>query len=70
MYWAHVIHSQLRKKKCNENKGKVIRILVKPKEEKSINHRCGKCGQNPYFCQCDLIINSLKDKFNFEKSDY
>ena len=69
MYWATVVYSQIKKNEA-EDKGKVIRILVKPKEEKTINHRCGKCGQNPYFCQCALITNSLKEQFNFEKSDY
>ena len=78
MYWATVVYSQLKKREALEMaeddqdaqdaqdaQDKITRL-----KDQSINHRCEKCGQNPYFCQCALITDSLKDKFNFEKSDY
>jgi hypothetical protein len=67
MYWAHILQSQL--KKNNEKKDNKSPENKSP--DKSKDNNCGKCGQNPYFCQCSLIITPfLKDKFDFEKSIY
>ena len=68
MYWAYVVRSQL--KNHNENND-MKSPDNKSKEVKSKDNNCGNCGQNPYFCQCPSVItHSLKDNFNFEKSNY
>jgi hypothetical protein len=47
----------------------VTEVLVKAekdeKDEKElVMNNCCKCGQSPYFCQCNEIIKLMYSKFN------
>ena len=35
-----------------------------------IKRNCCKCGQDPYFCQCNEIIKLMYRNFNPEKNSY
>lgn len=35
-----------------------------------ISKTCGRCGQEPYFCQCSNIMKLVCHNFNPEKDNY
>jgi len=57
--------------------GEKTEVLVKAvevnevKDEKElVMNNCCKCGQDPYFCQCNEIIKLMYSKFSPEKDTY
>ena len=40
------------------------------KELHYMKRNCCKCGQDPYFCQCNEIIKLMYRNFNPEKNSY
>jgi hypothetical protein len=40
------------------------------REQSFIKRNCCKCGQYPYFCQCNEIIKLMYRNFNPEQNSY
>jgi hypothetical protein len=49
-------------------------LVTDEKDEKDdielVMNNCCKCGQSPYFCQCNEIIKLMYSKFSPEKDTY
>jgi len=64
---SYQLYKNIKKKENNINTEK-DKHTSSEKEKLIINTTCARCGQDPYFCQCENNIKELY--FNPEKDIY
>ena len=79
---SYHLYEKIRKKELKESlkeplkkplkSTEVKEIITKPdqSEREIISKTCGRCGQEPYFCQCSNNMKLMYHNFNPEKDNY
>ena len=77
---SYHLYNKIKKKELKESLREPIRVEKKQEQIKILNNdqsipdtiskTCGRCGQEPYFCQCSNIMKLMYHNFNPEKDNY
>ena len=77
---SYHLYNKIKKKELKESLREPIRVEKKHEQIKILNNdhsipdiiskTCGRCGQEPYFCQCSNNMKLMYHNFNPEKDNY
>lgn len=75
---SYHLYEKIKKKELKESLKEPLKstevkeiVIKKDKSDRDIIFKtCGKCGQDPYFCQCSNNIKLMYHNFNPEKDNY
>lgn len=69
---SYHLYNKIRKKELKESliQKKQVETKEKNNTRELIFKTCGRCGQEPYFCQCSNNLKLMYHNFNPEKDKY